>query len=50
MRQALVDLGRTMALFTDKVEVSNDLAERLREGQRQAYQRNRKDRDDDTVH
>ena len=50
VRQALVDLGRTMALFTDKVEVSNDLAERLREGQRQAYQRNRKDRDDDTVH
>jgi hypothetical protein len=50
VRQALVDLGRTMALFTDKVEVSNDLAERLREGQRQAYQRNRKDRNDDTVH
>jgi len=50
VRQALVDLGRTMALFTDKVEVSSDLAERLREGQRQAYQRNRKDRDDDTVH
>jgi hypothetical protein len=44
VRQALVDLGRTMALFTDKVEVSGDLAERLREGQRQAYQRN-KDRD-----
>jgi len=48
VRQALVDLGRTMALFTDKVEVSGDLAERLREGQRQAYQRN-KDREK-TVH
>ena len=44
-----VDIG----CFKDRVEHSNerDLAERLREGQRQAYQRNkdRKDKDGDTA-
>jgi len=43
-----VDIG----CFKERIEHSSgmDLTERLREGQRQAYQRNRKDKDGDTAH
>ena len=52
VQAALVALGRTLAMFTDNVEVSGDLATRLQEGQKRAYQRNRKDKEADpnTVH
>ena len=43
-----VDIG----CFKERIEHSGemDLAERIRQGQKQAYQRNRKDKDGDTAH
>jgi len=50
VRQALVDLGRTLAMFTDKVEVNEDLADRIRQGQKRAYDRNKTESDPTTRH